>query len=83
MIRSEEEIIRNKFLQQGKPEAALAKIVPSSLKSWFKEVCLVDQLFVKDPNIKISDLLKQVSDKVGDSLQVEAFVRIKVGEAGA
>ena len=80
-IRTEEEIIRNKFRAQGKPEAALAKIVPSSIKTWFKEICLVDQLFVKDDSKTVAAYLSEGGKKLGlNDLHVNAFVRFELGQ---
>lgn len=81
IIKAEEEIIRNKFLQQGKPESALAKIVPSSIKTWIKEVCLVDQLFVKDDSKSIQTYVSETGKKLGiENLKVSAFVRLELGQ---
>lgn len=80
-IKAEEEIIRNKFLQQGKPEAALAKIVPSSIKTWFKEICLVDQLFVKDDSKSVAAYVAETGKKLGISdLKVTSFIRLELGQ---
>ncbi|KAB8031890.1 translation elongation factor Ts [Fluviispira multicolorata] len=80
-IKAEEEIIRNKFIQQGKPEAALAKIVPSSIKTWFKEICLVDQLFVKDDSKSVAAYVADTGKKLGISeLKVTSFVRLELGQ---
>lgn len=81
VVKAEEEIIRNKFLQQGKPEAALAKIVPSSLKTWFKEVCLVEQLFVKDDSKTVANFVLENGRKLGiQNLHVYAFIRLELGQ---
>jgi elongation factor Ts len=80
-IRAEEDIIRNKFLQQGKPEAALAKIVPSSMKTWFKEICLVDQLFVKDDSKTVAAYVAEAGKKLGiNDLKVSSFIRLELGQ---
>ena len=80
-IKSEEEIIRNKFLKQGKPEAALAKIVPSSLKSWFKEVCLTEQLFVKDDSKNVAAYVAESGKKLGiNDLKISAFISLELGQ---
>ena len=80
-IKSEEDIIRNKFIKQGKPEAALAKIIPSSLKSWFKEVCLADQLFVKDDNKTVAAYVAESGKKIGIAdLKINAFVSLELGQ---
>lgn len=81
IVKQEEEIIRNKFLQQGKPEAALAKIVPSSIKTWLKEICLVDQLFVKDDSKSVAAYVSEVGKKLGiNDLKVTSFIRLELGQ---
>ena len=81
VIKSEEEIIRNKFIKQGKPEAALAKIIPSSLKTWFKEVCLSDQLFVKDDTKSVANYVLESGKKLGiTDLKISAFVSLELGQ---
>ena len=80
-IKAEEDIIRNKFLQQGKPEAALSKIVPSSIKTWFKEICLVEQLFVKDDSKSVAAHVTDSGKKLGiNDLKVTAFIRLELGQ---
>jgi elongation factor Ts len=80
-IKAEEDIIRNKFLQQGKPEAALSKIVPSSMKTWFKENCLVEQLFVKDDSKSVSAHVSETGKKLGlNDLKVTSFIRLELGQ---
>lgn len=81
VIKSEEGIIRNKFIQQGKPEAALAKIIPSSLKTWFKEVCLAEQLFVKDDSKTVAAYVAESGKKLGiPDLKISAFVSLELGQ---
>jgi elongation factor Ts len=81
VIKSEEEIIRNKFIKQGKPEAALAKIIPSSLKTWFKEVCLTEQLFVKDDSKTVAAYVAECGKKIGlNDLKVNAFISLELGQ---
>jgi elongation factor Ts len=83
LVAREKEIAVNQARATGKPEAILEKIAEGKLSKVLQEITLLDQLFVKDPNLKVADLIKQVAGKVGDSLTVESFVRIKVGEASA
>jgi elongation factor Ts len=81
VIKSEEDIIRNKFIKQGKPEAALAKIVPSSLKTWFKEVCLTEQLFVKDDSKNVASYVLESGKKLGiPDLKISSFVSLELGQ---
>ena len=71
VIEKEIEIAKEKFRQEGKPEAMLDKIAQGSLNKWFKEVTLLNQTYVKDGKISIKDFLKQ-NDK---ELTVTAFDR--------
>jgi elongation factor Ts len=67
-----EEITRN----EGKPEAAMPKIIEGRLTGFFKEVCLIEQAFVKDPKTSIKDLIASL----GSDAAVAQFTRIKIGE---
>mgnify|MGYP000461579299 CR=1 FL=1 len=58
-LQKEMEILKVQTMNEGKPEAIAEKIVQGRIGKFYEEICLVDQAFVKDPNIKISELLKQ------------------------
>lgn len=81
IVAREKEIAINQARATGKPENILEKIAEGKLNKVLQEITLMDQMFIKDSGVKISDLIKSVASKVGDSLTVDAFVRIKVGEA--
>jgi elongation factor Ts len=81
LIAREKDIAINQARATGKPEAILEKIAEGKLSKVLQEITLLDQLFVKDPGLKVADLVKQVAAKVGDSITVESFVRLKVGES--
>ncbi len=68
--------------QSGKPEAVIPKIVDGQIAKWAKEVCLLDQLWVKDPEGKkdIRALLTDLVAKTGENVRVRRFVRYEVGE---
>jgi elongation factor Ts len=68
--------------QSGKPEAVIPKIVDGQIAKWAKEVCLLDQLWVKDPEGKkdIRTLLTDLVAKTGENVRVRRFVRYEVGE---
>ena len=83
IVAREKEIAVNQARATGKPEAILEKIAEGKLNKVLQEITLLDQLFIKDPSQSIAALIKGVAAKVGDSLTVEAFVRIKVGEASS
>jgi len=64
---------------QGKPPAAVQKIVEGKLEKYFSQVCLLDQPFVKDPEKAIKDVLTQKIAKLGENMQVRRFVRYQLG----
>ena len=67
-------------MEEGKPEHIAEKIVEGRLKKWAKEVCLLDQSFVKDPDKSVADLQTEVGAKIGEKISVRRFVRYEVGE---
>lgn len=64
----------------GKPEHILEKIAEGMLRKWYKEVCLVEQGWVKDPDKTIEELLKALSGQIGEKVDVRRFVRYELGE---
>jgi elongation factor Ts len=66
----------------GKPEAVWPKIVEGQIAKWYKEICLLDQVFVKDPDGKkdIRTLLTELVAKTGENCKIRRFVRFEVGE---
>ncbi|MBX9766791.1 MAG: elongation factor Ts, partial [Bdellovibrionales bacterium] len=64
----------------GKKEEIIPKIVEGQLSKWKAEVVLIDQAFVKNPDIKVKDLVKQVSDTLKDQIAVKRFIRFELGE---
>ncbi len=66
---------------KGKPAPILDKIVDGKLNKFYEQVCLVDQPFVRDPQVKVSARLKEQAALLGDTLTVVRFARFQVGEA--
>ncbi|HZL17099.1 MAG TPA: translation elongation factor Ts [Polyangia bacterium] len=82
-VLDKEKTIRLELAKQsGKPEAVIPKIVDGQIAKWAKEVCLLDQLWVKDPEGKkdIRALLTELVAKTGENIRVRRFVRYEVGE---
>ncbi len=82
VIEQEKAIRLEQARQQKKPEPVLQKIVEGQLAKWFKEVCLLDQTWVKDPEGKkdIRSMLMDLIGKIGENIKVRRFVRYEVGE---
>lgn len=79
-IDKEKEIYRAQVLEMGKPEKIVDKIVEGKLKKYFKDNCLMNQAYVRDPNITIEDLLNEMVAKIGENIIIRRFARFKIGE---
>jgi elongation factor Ts len=64
----------------NKPEAVLAKITEGQVSKWMKEICLLDQSFVKDPDKTIEQLQQELIAKIGENIKIRRFVRFELGE---
>jgi len=82
VLEKEKAIRLEQAKQSGKPDAVIPKIVDGQIAKWAKEVCLLDQLWVKDPEGKkdIRSLLTDLVAKTGENVRVRRFVRFEVGE---
>ena len=80
VVVREKGILADKFRAQGKAEAVIAKIVESGLKTFYKEVCLLQQPYIHDPAKNVAQALKDAEGKVGGAIKVTGFVRYALGE---
>jgi elongation factor Ts len=80
VVERERRIYEEQVAAEGKPEAVRAKIVEGKLKRFFSESCLLDQPFVKDDKQTVGELVKAVSGKTGENIQIRRFVRFLLGE---
>jgi elongation factor Ts len=80
LIRREKEVLADKYKAQGKPANVIDKIVESGLKTFYKEVCLLDQTFIHPPERSVAQAIKETEGKIGAPLKVTGFVRYAVGE---
>jgi elongation factor Ts len=78
-IDMERRIAEEQTRAAGKPEAMLQKIVDGKMEAFFKEVTLLHQPWVREPKKTIGDLVKEVSAKTGENIQVKRFVRFQLG----
>ncbi len=81
VIEKEKEIYRSQALESGRPEKVIDKIVEGKLEKFFEEACLMEQIFVKDQERKIEDIVKESSGKVGEKIVIRRFTRFQLGEA--
>ena len=80
IVEKEKEIYSDQALQSGKPEKVVEKIVEGKLKKFFSEACLLNQAYVKDPDITIQGLLNELKAKTGENIIIKRFIRFKLGE---
>ncbi len=79
LLNREKEIYRQQALDSGKPENIIEKIVLGKMDKYFSEVCLLEQKFVKNPDLSIQDLLNELIAKLGENISVKRFVRFQIG----
>ncbi len=79
VIQREKEIYRAQAEEMGKPEKILDKIVQGKMEKFCKESCLLDQQYVRDPDITIQDLIHDIVTKTGENITVRRFVRYQLG----
>ncbi len=80
LIEKEKEIFRAQMLEEGKPEKIIDKIVEGKVEKFYKEVCLMSQQYVKDPQKTIDDVLKETIGVIGENIQIKRFTRFQIGE---
>ena len=79
LLEREREVYRQKALAEGKPEKIIDKIAEGAVKKYCKEVCLLDQPYIRDDKMTIQDLLKATAKAAGCSVSISRFVRIQLG----
>ena len=79
-IEKEKEVLRQQELNEGKPEKIVDKMVEGRISKFYDEYCLMEQQFVKDPEIKVKDLLNSLVAVIGEKITVRRFVRFERGE---
>jgi elongation factor Ts len=80
-VERERQVYLAQVTEEGKPENIREKIVEGKLSKWFRETTLLEQSFVKDPELSIKELIDSVSAKTGEKISVARFVRFQVGGA--
>lgn len=80
VVAREKDVLAEKFRQQGKPENVIGKIVESGLKTYYKEVCLLDQPYIREPDKSVAQVVKEAEKTVGAPIKITGFVRYAVGE---
>jgi elongation factor Ts len=80
VLAAEADIAKNLAINEGRPEAALPKIVEGRVKKFKEENSLLSQAYMRDPKRKVEDLVQDLRAKIGENITVRRFTRFKVGE---
>ena len=79
-VSREREVLLAKAKESGKPEPVIQKMVDGQISKWMKEICLLDQSYVKDPDKTIDQLQQELIAKIGENIKIRRFVRFELGE---
>jgi elongation factor Ts len=80
IVNREKEIYQAQALEMGKPENVIPKIVEGKMSKFFKDNCLLNQPYVRDPDLSVEDLLNELIAKIGENISIRRFVRFQTGE---
>lgn len=80
VLEKEKEILRAQALNEGKPEKIVERMVEGRIEKFYKESCLLEQPWIKNPDITISDLLTEKVSRIGENINIRRFVRYERGE---
>ncbi len=81
LVEREREVFRQKTLDEGKPANIVDKIVDGRIQKFYQEVCLMEQVYIRDDKVTVQALVKDQGKALGDELTVARFVRLQLGEA--
>ena len=79
LVEREKAIYEKQALESGKPENIIEKIVTGKIEKYISEICLLDQKFVKNPDLTVQDLLNELVAKMGENISIKRFARFQVG----
>ncbi|MGE0548676.1 MAG: translation elongation factor Ts [Kofleriaceae bacterium] len=80
VVAREREVLVAKAKETGKPEPVVQKMVDGQISKWMKEICLLDQSWVKDPDKTIDQVQQELIAKIGENIKIRRFVRFELGE---
>jgi len=80
VIDKEAEIFRSQAIQEGKPEKVMDRIIEGKVEKFYEDICLLEQPFIRDNDIKVSELLKETIAKLGENITIRRFTRYEMGE---
>lgn len=81
VLEKEREIYATQAKESGKPDKVIEKIVEGKMTKFYSEACLLEQPYVKNPDIKVQDLLNELMAKTGENIVIRRFARYQLGES--
>ena len=79
-IEKERQILTQQALNEGKPEHIASKMVEGRIEKYYKEVCLLEQPYIRDPEISVQQVLTETIAKIGENISIRRFTRYEMGE---
>lgn len=80
VLEKEKQILRQQAINEGKPENIVDKIVEGRIEKFFKEACLLEQPYIRDPEVSVQQVLTETIAKIGENISIRRFVRYEMGE---
>ncbi|HZX45743.1 MAG TPA: translation elongation factor Ts [Clostridia bacterium] len=80
VLEKEKQILRQQAINEGKPENIVDKIVEGRIEKFFKETCLLEQPYIRDPEVSVQQVLTETIAKIGENISIRRFVRYEMGE---
>ncbi|QGG48201.1 translation elongation factor Ts [Heliorestis convoluta] len=79
-IEREKEVLRSQALNEGKPAHIVDKMVDGRIDKYYKEICLMEQSFIKNPDQTVEEMIKEAIARIGENINIRRFVRFELGE---
>jgi elongation factor Ts len=79
ILQREKDIYINQALESGKPQQIVEKMVGGKVEKYLAEICLLEQKFVKNPDLSVQDLLNELIAKMGENISIKQFARFQIG----
>lgn len=79
LLQREKDIYINQAMESGKPQQIVEKIVAGKVEKYLAEICLMEQKYVKNPDLSVQDLLNELVAKMGENISIKKFTRFQIG----
>ena len=79
VVQREKDIYINQALESGKPQQIAEKMVTGKIEKYLSEICLLEQKYVKNPDLTVQDLLNELVAKLGENISIKKFARFQIG----